>query len=336
LVPAWPKREQDTDGNQWAAINNQYAMCKFLIDRGAPVNKKGGDSVATPMQWAAQRCHYYTVHLMLQHGADPLISDAQGYNTLHISTFNGNVFLLALLLHQGIPVDVEDQFGHTGLMWAAYKGYPQCVDIFLRWGANVHATDEQGFTALHWALVKGSPGCIQKLLEYGADRFATTSTGKTPAVTAQELNTLGVWHKALADCGYDSEGNPHVPRFPGACYFLKDKRTFATRFLFLWPFLVVWSMLVIFATFPVYWGLPLGLLAGYGLQFVAQQMLNYAPPDMRQFPRTVSPAQNGIMREIRHAKVATALDDWTLCGVSVHGGHQLVVYCFPGHFFQRR
>ncbi len=80
-------------------------MCKFLIDSGAPLNQKGGESVATPLQWAAQRCHYYTVHLLLQHGADPLITDAQGYNTLHISTFNGNVLLIVLLLHQGIPVE---------------------------------------------------------------------------------------------------------------------------------------------------------------------------------------------------------------------------------------
>ncbi len=72
-------------------------MCKFLIEQGAEINKKGGESIATPLQWAAQRCHYYTVHLLLQHGADPLITDAQGYNTLHISTFNGNVLLITLL-----------------------------------------------------------------------------------------------------------------------------------------------------------------------------------------------------------------------------------------------
>ncbi|KAL2181173.1 uncharacterized protein P884DRAFT_213860 [Thermothelomyces heterothallicus CBS 202.75] len=270
----------------WAAINNQYAMCKFLIERGAPVNKKGGESVATPLQWAAQRCHYYTVHLLLQHGADPLITDAQGYNTLHISTFNGNLLLIILLLHQGIPVDVEDAYGHTALMWAAYKGYPACVDAFLRWGASVHAKDEQGFTALHWALVKGSAGCIQKIIEYGADRFAETSTGKTPAITARELNTTAAWHKALYDCGYDEDGNPIVPSWPGASYLLKDRRAFTTKFFFLWPFVLVWATLVIFAGMPVYAGVPFGLLAAYTVQWVGRQLLHYAPPDMRQFEKT--------------------------------------------------
>ncbi|KAK4135542.1 ankyrin [Trichocladium antarcticum] len=276
----------------WAAINNQFAMCKFLIEKGAEINRKGGESVATPLQWAAQRCHYYTVHLLLQHGADPLITDAQGYNTLHISTFNGNLLLIILLLHQGIPVDVEDAYGHTGLMWSAYKGFPACVDVFLRWGASVHAKDEQGFTALHWALVKGSAGCIQKVIEYGADRFAKTTTGKTPSITARELNTAAAWHKALYECGYDEEGNPIIPSWPGATYLLKDRRGFTTKFFFLWPFVLVWVVLVIFAGMPVYAGFPIGLLAAYTIQWVGRQVLAYAPPDMRQFEKT--PWMTGI------------------------------------------
>ncbi|KAK5652903.1 hypothetical protein OQA88_9381 [Cercophora sp. LCS_1] len=276
----------------WAAINNQYAMCKYLIGRGAEINKKGGESVATPLQWAAQRCHYYTVHLLLQHGADPLITDSQGYNTLHISTFNGNVLLIVLLLHQGIPVDVEDQYGHTGLMWSAYKGYPACVDVFLRWGASVHATDEQGFTALHWALVKGSAGCVQKLLEYGSDRFAKTTTGKTPALTAQELNTAGAWHKALKECGYDEEANAIIPSWPGASYLLKDRRGFVTKFFYLLPFALVYATMFIVSGMPIYAGIPIAIIVGYSIQWVGRQVIAYAPPDMRTFERT--PWMSGI------------------------------------------
>ncbi|KAJ2895785.1 hypothetical protein MKZ38_006178 [Zalerion maritima] len=270
----------------WAAINNQYAMCKFLIEKGSGINKKGGDSMATPLQWAAQRCHYYTINLLLQHGADPLITDNQGYNTLHISTFHGNVFVVVLLLHQGIPVDVPDSFGHTGLMWSAYKGFPQCVDLFLRWGANVHATDEEGFTALHWALVKGSTGCIQKLIEYGADRFAVTTKGKTPASTAEELNTTAAWYKALKESGYDEDGHPEVPSFPGASYFLQDKTAFLTRFLFIWPFFVVWIVIYLMSHMTVFLGVPFSLLVGYALQWVAIQLTEYGPPDMKHIHKT--------------------------------------------------
>ncbi|KAI1633123.1 hypothetical protein F4809DRAFT_655410 [Biscogniauxia mediterranea] len=280
-----------TDGEgitplHWSAINNQYGMCKFLIEKGADINKKGGESVATPLQWAAQRSNYYTVNLLLQHGADPLITDAQGYNTLHISTFSGNALLVVLLLHQGIPVDVADAYGHTSLMWAAYKGFPQCVDLFLRWGASVHATDEQGFTALHWALVKGSPQCILKLIEYGADRFAKTDTGKTPAITAKDLNTTGPWHRALRECGYDEDGHAAIPWWPGSSFFLKDKRGFMNKFLFLLPTALLWTELMIASHFPIFISVFLALLVGFGFQWITNQILEYAPPDMRHLHRT--------------------------------------------------
>lgn len=275
------------DKIQWAAINNQYAMCQFLIQAGAEVNKKGGESVATPAMWAAQRCHYYTVNLLLQHGADPLITDIQGYNILHLATFEGNIFLLVLLLHHNINVDIADSQGHTCLMWAAYKGFPACVDLFLRWGADVHATDDTGFTALHWALVKGSQGCIQKLLEYGSDRFAETSTGKTPAVTAEEMKTERIWQRALKECGYDEDAKPRVLEFPLSTYLMKDKRGFMNKFFFLFPFLVLWSMVMLASQMPVFAGIPFALIAGYSLQWIAQQVMEYAPSDMRHMHKTV-------------------------------------------------
>ncbi|KAH6668801.1 hypothetical protein B0J14DRAFT_546993 [Halenospora varia] len=270
----------------WAAINNQYAMCQFLLKEGADVNKKGGESVATPAMWAAQRCHYYTVHLLLEHGADPLITDVQGYNILHLATFEGNIFLLVLLLHQNISVDIPDSHGHTSLMWAAYKGYPACVDLFLRWGADVHATDETGFTALHWALVKGSQGCIQKLIEYGADRFAETSNGKTPSITAEEMKTQRIWHRALHECGYNDDGMPRTIDLPMSGWIMQDKRGFMTKFFFFFPFIILWVMIMISSHMVVYAGIPIALFAGYGLQWIAQQVMEYAPSDMRHMHKT--------------------------------------------------
>ncbi|KAI9826321.1 MAG: palmitoyltransferase akr1 [Thelocarpon impressellum] len=284
------KDEEGITPLHWAAINNQYALCKFLVEAGVDVNAKGGESVATPAMWAAQKCHYYTVNLLLRNGADPLITDVQGYNMLHLATFDGNVFLLVLLLHQNIPVDIADPHGHSSLMWAAYKGYPACVDLFLRWGANVYATDNDGFTALHWALVKGaqiyvSQACIQKLVEYGSDRFAETTTGKTPAITAEEMHCTGIWHRALAECGYDEAGNPTSSGLPFAAY-MKDKRVALSRFFFLWPFFVVFCVVMILSHMVIFAAVPIAAVAAYGLQWAAQQALQWAPADMKHLHRT--------------------------------------------------
>ncbi|PSN69248.1 palmitoyltransferas-like protein akr1 [Corynespora cassiicola Philippines] len=276
------KDEQGITPLHWAAINNHYALCHFLIQSGANVNAKGGDAVATPVLWAAKRCHYYVVNLLLEHGADPLLTDDQGFNLLHSATLDGNVYQLVLLLHQDIPVDIPDAQAHTALMWAAYKGYPSCVDLFLRWGANVYATDDQGFTALHWALVKGSQGSIQKLLEYGADRFAKNNDGKTPAVTAEEMNTTRQWHRALSEAGYNKDGSAKDFPVPG----VKDTRWFISRAIFFLPFFIVLQAVYLISHYPVYVGIPLAFAIAYGFQWAAQYLLRWAPSNMRNIHHT--------------------------------------------------
>ena len=266
-------------------------MCKYLIEAGADVNAKGGEAVATPAMWAAQRCNYYVVNLLLQSGADPLLTDAQGYNILHLATFDGNVFLLILLLHQNIPIDVPDIQGHTCLMWAAYKGYSPCVDLFLRWGASVNVVDENGFTPLHWALVKGSQGCIQKLLEYGSDRFAETNDSKTASTIATEMKVTRIWHKALAECGYDESGNSK--QFPLPFGSTLMQRTYLNRFFFLYPFFMIPVTLGLLSSMVIYAAVPLALFLSYALQWLAQQLLTWAPSDMRHIHKTVSFRSDG-------------------------------------------
>ena len=274
--------EQGITPLHWAAINNHYALCHFLIQSGANVNAKGGDAVATPVLWAAKRCHYYIVDLLLQNGADPLLTDDQGFNLLHSATLDGNVFQLVLLLHQDIPIDIPDAQAHTALMWAAYKGFPACVDLFLRWGADVRAVDDQGFTALHWALVKGSQGSIQKLIEYGADRFAKNNDGKTPATTAVEMNTQKQWHKALSEAGYNSDGKPKEFPVPG----VKDTRAFISRIIFFWPFIIIFISFWLLSHQVIYIAVPVALAVAYGMQYLAQMLLRWAPPDMKSMHHT--------------------------------------------------
>ena len=258
-------------------------MCKFLLENGADANAKGGDAVATPAMWAAQRCNYYVVHLLLLHGADPLLTDVQGYNILHLATFDGNVFLLVLLLHQNIPVDTPDLQGHTSLMWAAYKGYPACVDLFLRWGASVEAKDENGFTALHWSLVTRSQPCIQKLVEYGSDRFAETNDGKSPFKVATEMNSVRMWFRALGACGYKPDGHPkeHTVNW-------LMRPNILTKFYFIFPFFTLFVAMYLLSGLPIFAAVPFTLIFVYGMQWLAQKLLQSMPADLNHIHKTVS------------------------------------------------
>ncbi|KAJ9660771.1 palmitoyltransferase akr1 [Neophaeococcomyces mojaviensis] len=278
---------QDDEGItplHWAAINNQYAVCKYLLENGAEVNAKGGESNATAAMWAAQKCHFYIVNLMVQHGVDLLLADGQGYNILHLATIDGNALLVVLLLLQNIPVDVPDPQGHTSLMWAGYKGWPACVDLLLRWGANVNAKDDNGYTPLHWALVKGSKPCLEKILEYGADRFAKTNDGKTPADCAREMNAIGPYHRALHDQGYLPNGHPK--QLPFNLSKFTRNRSKISKFLFLFPFLVMIICAYILSAFSVYIGLPLSMAVGVALQWIAQWIGQQGPSDYHTIHKT--------------------------------------------------
>ncbi|KAB8349716.1 hypothetical protein FH972_023731 [Carpinus fangiana] len=268
---------------QWAALNNHYALCHFLVQSGADVNAKGGAMAATPGMWAVRNCNYYVVDLLLQHGADPLKTDDQGFNMLQNAAMDGNVFQVMMLLHQDVPVDVVDPKGHTSLMWAAYKGFPACVESLLQWGASISSKDEQGFTALHWALVRGNQACIQKLIEAGADKFAQTSDGKSPSTVARDMNTVPQWTQALADCGYQPDGLPK--EFPLSS-IVKDRKVFFTRFLFLWPFLILFCCIYIVSYMPAYFGFPLAAITFFALQSVAQGLLRWAPSNFKRIQFT--------------------------------------------------
>ncbi|KAL1620674.1 palmitoyltransferase akr1 [Diplodia seriata] len=323
--------EQGITPLHWAAINNHYGLCHFLLNSGADVNARGGDAVATPVLWAAKRCNYYIVALLLSRGADPLLTDDQGFNLLHSATLDGNVFQLVLLLHQDLPIDIPDAQGHTALMWAAYKGFPAVVEVLLRWGANVYARDDQGFTALHWALVKGSVGCIQKLVEYGSDRFVENNDGKTPAITAQDMNTGRQWHKALSDSGYNPDGTPKY--FPLQS-LIKDRRAFLNKFFFLWPFFMLICVLYILSHMVIYIAIPLALGTSYILQWVAQQLLRWAPGDMKTVHKT--PFLSGVFAGTLFwagVRYITHVLPWTFKSAPFTNLCFMVFYCLTTYFY---
>lgn len=195
----------------WAAINAHVPSCKLLLDMGAEIDALGGDLVASPLQWAARNGHLYVMHLLLSHGADPSITDAQGFNALHLTVHSSAVMPLVLLLQHPAfasidSLDFPDSQGHTPLMWAAYQGDAISLDLLLAHGADVHKADAAGLTPMHWAVVKGNRLCIRKLASTDADLWAKEEGGKTPRDLAVELKSIGAYSKALADVGFEEDG----------------------------------------------------------------------------------------------------------------------------------
>lgn len=265
------------------------------------------------------------MNLLLQHGADPTIADGQGYKMIHLATFDGNTFmLLIILLHPSVTIDEPDAQGHTALMWAAYNQLPSIVDLLMRFGANVNAVDQTGFTPLHWALVRGSPHCIIRLLENGADRFAITSTNKTPSIVAQEMKTTRAWHRALQESGYNDDAK--VKRLPIPYISFIKNRSFLNKFFFLCPFFVLLLVFSILSKMVIYAAIPISLFCAFSLQWAAQQVLLWAPSDMKHLQKTVS-LQSPRPQSKSIAKSIKAIFGRHICGVSFLGDGALAGQC---------
>lgn len=62
-----------------------------------------------------------TVVKLTQHGADPAVTDVQGFNALHLAAQFGFPYLCAYFVANGANVDTADPDGQTALIWAAIK-----------------------------------------------------------------------------------------------------------------------------------------------------------------------------------------------------------------------
>ncbi|KAI0791075.1 palmitoyltransferase AKR1 [Abortiporus biennis] len=260
---ATDRDDQNITPLHWAAINAQVAACRYLLEQGAEVDALGGDLVATPMQWAARNGYLYVIQLLIAHNADPNITDAQGYNTLHLVTHSSSVMPLLYLLHQPINVDSRDSQGHTSLMWAAYQGDALSVELLLKHEANPNTKDDTGLTPLHWAVVRGNRVCIRRLIEAGADLSAKDGEGRTARDMAVELKSLGAWKRALEEGGFTEDG-------------VKKKKPLSDRntkiVIFIMPTIFLFLMFMTLTILPWYTGVILALALFFAMHHVVTRV----------------------------------------------------------------
>jgi hypothetical protein len=90
----------------WAAINNRMEIAEYLLKVGALVDPIGGELESSPLNWAARSGHVNMVALLMRHGANPLLSDIEGFSTIHLATMFSHSNVVAYFLVKG--VDVSD------------------------------------------------------------------------------------------------------------------------------------------------------------------------------------------------------------------------------------
>lgn len=163
------------------------------------------------MALACQQEDAKLLAILLEHGANPNGTDADGWPGLHLTKseelarqlldFHANVNsrvpggttplhsmsfkslpMARLLIERGAEVDARDADGRTPLIWAISSARAELVELLLQHGADVNARDNFGAPALQWLFrhrqrTGATEEVLAVLIRYGVDVLARDRCG---------------------------------------------------------------------------------------------------------------------------------------------------------------
>ncbi len=99
-----------------ACFFGHYDTAEYLVRAGAPVNSSSRNGLkVTPLQSAAAGKHHRIVKMLLDHGADPNVREANGFTPLHAAAQNDDIETIRMLLLGGADLTIKSTSGKTAL-----------------------------------------------------------------------------------------------------------------------------------------------------------------------------------------------------------------------------
>ncbi len=172
----------------------RLAVMRLLLAAGAQVNARNAEG-RTALSFAAGFLDPDAMRLLLEHGADPNLTDHRGTSPLlhALLPYRGEATRLEvvnLLLGKGADVNARAPGDHrTALHQALRPGHASVVQALLQHGADPNARDDAGSTPLMYAvqrsyLTADTADIVRLLAKAGADLNAQDATGRTAVVLA--------------------------------------------------------------------------------------------------------------------------------------------------------
>ena len=180
-----------------AAVRGNTEIMKLLLDSGADIHAKGGDTLTTPLHeaihydWAGTHVKP-VVQLLVDRGADVNAKDRNGVTPLHKAYCGRDeVEVAELLLNKGAHINAKGgEAQRTPLHEAADTGdwNISIVNLLLNRGAEVNEIDDYGNTPLHLAAEVGAVQVVKLLIQKSAKVQVKNKDGKTPLDLAKSKN----------------------------------------------------------------------------------------------------------------------------------------------------
>ena len=158
----------------------------------------------TPLRRAAYGGSAAVVTALIEHGADPNMTDPCGNNPLDDAVEQGEAAVVAALLRGGANPNSTDPYRNP-MCKAAYGGHAAILISLIIAGAEINSVDQCGSTPLHNAVREEGDHderhtlCIAVLLKAGADRDARDNKNRRALSLALERGNnsaaVALWNK---------------------------------------------------------------------------------------------------------------------------------------------
>jgi uncharacterized protein len=191
-----------TTALHWAARWNDVEMTDLLIAAGANVKARNRFG-STPLVLACTNGNAAIIERLLKAGEDPnaVVSDT-GDTALMLAARTGKPDAVKVLLQHGATPDKTNAEGQTALMWAVAEKNAKAAEVLIAHGANVNAQTPKlpppspfqlifsapfpagGMTALLYAARQNDLASAKVLLDAGAKVNEVSADGSSPLLVA--------------------------------------------------------------------------------------------------------------------------------------------------------
>lgn len=163
-------------------------FARYLISEGVNVNEKRYFDGRTPLHYAALRCYFDIVKLLIDKDVNVNETDSFGGTPLQLVVRGSNFTtsylarkraIVKLLIEKKANIEIANNNGFTAIMFAARVGLISIVQYLLQAGAKVNKVNNKGRSALHYAVLHDKPKTASLLLNNGADIDIKTNQGET-------------------------------------------------------------------------------------------------------------------------------------------------------------
>ena len=183
----------------WASLSSSGEFIETLIDLGANVNAQRTDDKVTPLFLSADWNNFMTVNLLLDHGADANIAEADACTPLHLAVMKGNQNLVKLFLEKNALVNTQNANGNSPLHTAVSNGFFDITQLLVKKGSNVNLQNKEGRTPLFLGVANKHEQLIKLLIENKADvsiGYKENSTDRIYQVRGTDKGRAA-WHYVL-------------------------------------------------------------------------------------------------------------------------------------------